>query len=210
MGACPLNPVYSGPTMMKFLAIAALVLAGFFYFACERAVTQDTGILAPEPPVQEKIAKARDVVIDDYTITPMATFSMVSRVLAKERYRLDRESDLAPWDLAMGWGAMSDQTVVDEIAFSQSGRWYRWRTPKYPIPRQEIENSSANMHLIPATDEVRSEIGSVRVGNLISLRGYLVRVVAEDGWRWQSSMSRTDRGGGACELILVEDFEILK
>jgi hypothetical protein len=196
--------------MRKYVGLVTVVLAGLVLGGCERAVTHEPGILAPDPPLQEKVTKAEPVVIDDYTITPLASFSMTARVLTKKRYRLDRESDLVPWDLAMGWGAMSDQAVVDEIKFSQSGRWYRWRTAHFPIPRREIENSSANMHLIPAYDEVRDEIADTRVGNLIALEGFLVKVQADDGWHWNSSMSRTDRGGGACELILVEKFEILR
>ena len=41
-------------------------------------------------------------------------------------------------------------------------------------------------------------------GSIVQLRGYLVAVQAADGWRWRSSLSRDDTGGGSCELVFVE------
>jgi hypothetical protein len=64
------------------------------------------------------------------------------------------------------------------------------------------------MHLIPADDEIDDLIKSVRPGNIIMLKGYLVAVTSEDGWRWKSSLSRKDSGAGACEVIWVEEFAV--
>ena len=41
---------------------------------------------------------------------------------------MDRESDLAPVDLALGWGRMSDEAILKDIQISQSGRFYFWHT----------------------------------------------------------------------------------
>ena len=60
------------------------------------------------------------------------------------------------------------------------------------------------MHMIPANDEIESSLKSIRPGNLIDLRGFLVQAQAADGWNWRSSLSRTDEGAGACELVWVE------
>jgi len=38
------------------------------------------------------------------------------------------------------------------------------------------------------------------------LKELLVEVTSKEGWRWTSSLTRTDRGGEACELILVESL----
>lgn len=45
-------------------------------------------------------------------------------MIAKENYHLGEERELSPVELALGWGVMSDQQVLDQIQFSQSGRWY--------------------------------------------------------------------------------------
>lgn len=118
--------------------------------------------------------------------------------------------NLSPTDLALGRGNMSDETILDQIEISQSGRFYRWRVESFPLPRREIETSSANMHLIPANDAVNSMIKEIRNGDIIELSGSLVDVVADDDdWRWISSQNRNDTGKGACELIWVKSLQIV-
>ncbi len=113
-------------------------------------------------------------------------------------------------DLTLGWGKMSDESVLDSIDISQSNRWYHWGTDKSPIPSREIETNSANMHLIPKDQSVESMIKRSRKGDIVEFSGYLIRVDAKDGWYWESSLSRTDTDYHACELVWVESFEIQK
>ena len=69
---------------------------------------------------------------------------------------------------------MSDSRIVDEFSISQSQRFYCWR-PKWghnpPITNPEVISHSANMLMIPASDEVMRTLFEVRVGELISLSG---------------------------------------
>jgi hypothetical protein len=62
------------------------------------------------------------------------------------------------------------------------------------------------MHLIPATGAVEKKIRSLRAGQVVSLKGYLVEVKNDDGFTWRSSLTREDTGAGACELIWVEEL----
>jgi len=142
--------------------------------------------------------------VDPFTVRPLARFQLQARLLSRERYRRGREADLSPIDFALGWGPMSDQTILDEISISQGARFYFWKTKTFPISRREISRYSSNMHMIPANDEVRETLLSARVGELVYLDGYLVVATKEDGWRWKSSMTRNDTGNGACELVWVE------
>jgi hypothetical protein len=103
---------------------------------------------------------------------------------------------------------MSDESVLERIDISQSNRYFHWRTDNFPIPRKEIETQASNMHLIPSNETIEKAIKQARKGEIVSFSGYLVRVDAEDGWHWVSSLSRSDTGGGACELIWVESFQI--
>ena len=81
-------------------------------------------------------------------------------------------------------------------------------TSVFPVPRRVIETHSANMHMIPANGEIARRLKSIRAGNMVHLRGFLVEVTAQEGWRWKSSLTRDDTGGGACELILVEALHV--
>ena len=64
------------------------------------------------------------------------------------------------------------------------------------------------MHLIAADKAVAKQISRVRSGQVVKLKGYLVEARRADGFTWTSSLSRTDSGNGACELMWVSDFEI--
>ncbi len=193
--------------MWKQLSIVVLILFGAFHWWGHRSISQAPGVLAPEAPVQ---APARGLKPFDHggaAITPLAYFDIKARVLQTKRYRFDDEAILAPYDLALGWGRMSDSAVLDRIDISQSNRFYFWRTKQYPIPREEIIASSANMHIIPADEMVMAKLRNVRRGHVLSLRGFLVMSKGDQGI-WISSMTRADSGNGACELFFVESIEI--
>jgi hypothetical protein len=49
----------------------------------------------------------------------------------------------------------------------------------------------------------------VKPHDRVRVAGKLVEVHADDGWQWRSSLSRTDTGASACELLWLERLEIL-
>src|SRR5690606_33186887 len=115
-----------------------------------------------------------------------------------------RGARYAPIDLALGWGRMAEDAVLDQLEIRQGGRWYRYRwRERPPIPPEEIVRSSANMHLIPADEAVAAALRRVEAGQRVRLDGWLVEVASQDGWRWRSSLTREDSGAGACELVYV-------
>lgn len=138
------------------------------------------------------------------TLQPLAGFSIEARVLSREDYRFGREADLSPTDLALGWLGMREEEVLSRLEISQSARWYhyRWRDQP-PLPPSEIARSSANMHMIPASESVAAALASVEPGDEVRIDGWLVQANAPDGWRWRSSTTRTDTGGGSCEVVYV-------
>ena len=129
-------------------------------------------------------------------------------MLSATRYWSDRESQLAPVDLALGWGPMSDSAVLDHIAIGQMSRFYTWAEHDAPIEQDDIEAFSANMHIIPADESVRAALLRVHKGDVVTIDGDLVQVTASDGWAWASSLTRLDTGDGACELIWAEKLEV--
>ena len=58
------------------------------------------------------------------TLQPLAGFSVEARVLSRENYRLGREAELSPTDLALGWQRMREDPVLAQLKISQSSRWY--------------------------------------------------------------------------------------
>lgn len=196
---------------MTWTRLLFIFLIGFgaFHYLTQRGIQHGPGVLVSEEPYQGSAGSAAEQTISGFQVTPLASFSIRARVLASKGYYFGREADLSPIDLALGWGRMSDEDVLKDISISQGGRFYYWRVNNFPIPREEIQSHSANMHMIPADANVRKALQSVRVGNVVRLHGYLVEAKTSDGWRWKSSLTREDTGGGACELVLVQSVEVL-
>ena len=145
-----------------------------------------------------------------WMLTPRARYDITARILSREDYRFDPMSDLVPEDLALGWGPMSDNRVLRAFVISQSARFYSWRPLKrLPIPRQDVIEHSANTHVIPADSRIRSLLERLRVGQVVHLTGMLVDGTRDDGAHIHTSLTRTDSGAGACEIMLVEEVEVL-
>jgi hypothetical protein len=88
-------------------------------------------------------------------------------------------------------------------------RFYTWRPHgPLPIPREAVISHSANTHLIPANEQVRSELRRLRVGEVVHLTGPLVDARRDDGGSIHTSLTRLDSGPGACEVLLVETVEV--
>lgn len=187
-------------------AVASLVVGLLLW--PERVLRHPPGMLVEEEPFQGEVRDGRPWNRDGYRITPLAVFRIRARVLCKKNYWFGRESDLSPCDLALGWRQMSDQVVLDQMKISQRRRWYWYQYTNPPVAQRTIETHSANMHIIPASDEVADRLGTVVRGHIVELSGYLVELTARDGWRWRSSLSRGDTGNGSCEVIWTEKLVI--
>ncbi len=193
--------------------LTLLVIVGLWFGLDDwrhRSIHPAPGILVAEVPQQRDLTSAPPFAHQDYTLTPRATFRVVGRVLSGERYRFSYAADLIPRDLALGWDVMSDSSVLDQLQISQSNRFYFWRTRDnvLPVPVSRITESSANMHLIAANASVAKVINSARVGQVITLDGQLVDVRDQNGAQMKTSLTRTDTGAGACEILYVEDARI--
>lgn len=194
--------------LVPALLIVAIGVGAWNHFFT-RPVGHSDGTLVSNDPVQVDRPGLPAISMAGYRIMPVAEFSLQARVLSTEAYHAGREADLSPVDLALGWGPMSDSAVLDRLQISQGNRFYFYRwTGRPPIPPTDIVEHSANMHMIPANDDIKRRLGKVRTGQVVALNGYLVRVQAPDGWRWNSSMTRSDSGNGACELVWVNAFAV--
>jgi hypothetical protein len=148
--------------------------------------------------------------VKGYRVSALADFSLRALVLGVSPYWFDRSADLSPADFAVGWGPMSDPSIVEQFGLSQSGRFLYMRGKQYPppIPFRELSSHVANLHMIPADAEMRKAVKAVRPQDVIVVNGYLVEVAGKDGFRWKSSVSREDAGAGACELVWVRHLSI--
>lgn len=188
-------------------ATLLLVLWGAASWWHRRPLLPPPGVLAPDAPLQVDLEHGAQLQQGKVTLTTRAHFDITARVLSRKDYSFGADARLIPEDLALGWGRMSDSAVLAQIEISQSDRYYYWHVKQFPIPRREIETSSANMHMIPADAGVLRQLRGVRPGEVVHIEGFLVDASRSDGWHWNTSMTRDDTGAGACELVYVESID---
>jgi hypothetical protein len=112
-------------------------------------------------------------------------------------------------DFALGWGPMSDNTVTKQLNISQDNRWYHYSWKDAPlIDPAIIVRNSANTHVVPADNNIKSSLFKVRRGEIVLLKGYLINVKHPDGGSWRSSLTREDSGANSCELMWVADVAV--
>jgi hypothetical protein len=191
--------------------VAALILAWYAYHRVNAPITYPPGVLIAAEPVQVDASPNQSAFdYGKFQLKPLARFALDARVLHRKIYRYDRGAALVPVDLAVGWGRMSDQAVLDRLQISQAARFFYYEYQgQPPIPREEIISHATNLHLIPSTKALAAQCRSLRTGELVHLSGVLVEATGGETGTWRSSLSRTDAGNGACELIWVEELHQL-
>ncbi len=197
--------------MAKILPVCLLFLAVAVWFEWDNLSHPPAAVYVPGEPAQSLLPGAPSFEVKGHRVTPLAQYDIRARVIRTERYWNDRASVLAPIDFCVGWGPMSDGKILERMSFSQGQRFctYRPEDNAFPIPADEINSHSANMHMMPATPEIGKKLKSVRRGDVITAQGYLVSVEGADGWKWRSSLTRNDKGSGACEVMWVTALSIM-
>jgi len=196
---------------LRSLLLAALVAAALWQGYDDwllRPLHPPDGPIAPDEPQQTDVEAAPVTMLGRWRLTPQARYDITARILGREDYHFDLLSDLIPEDLALGWGPMSDSRVLRSFEITQGARFYSWRpTQELVIPRQVVIEHSANTHVIPADAAVRHQLKRLRVGQVVHLSGFLVNAVRDDGSFINTSLTRSDTGPGACEVVLVQQVE---
>lgn len=211
-GVSPGFPEDPGVSKAPLIAIAltvAVFLVTLFIHRTFFAYKHPPGIVVKEPPLQKDLKEEKKWNHNGYLITALAEFEMTGRVLIAERYWSGREADLSPVDLTMAWCEASDTSLLEKIDFYKLERYYRYEWNDPSVDKNVLRENTANMHMIPATDSVSTLLKSVKREDLVHLRGYLIEARATDGWQWRSSLTRSDQGNGACEVIWVENIRTL-
>jgi hypothetical protein len=188
--------------------IAAIVSFSLWRLYSQRDISHQAGVLAAAEPEQFELDAAA-VRRGEFTLRPRAGFSAIVRILRREDYSMGPLARLVPTDFAVGWGPMSDSAVLAGIEISQANRFYFWRTNSWPLSREQIERHSANWHVIPGNEAVRSTLEHLRAGSVVELQGQLVDIEGDEGGM-TTSLSRRDTGPGACEILLASSARVLQ
>ena len=174
-----------------------------------RDLKHPAGIIVTQQPQQTNLNTVVEFPFKGFQLVRKARFEIRARVLSSEPYYWGTEAKLSPVDLALGWGPMSDQAILDKMEVSQGSRWFFWQYDlPAPISDSTITLNSGNMHIIPQEKWLEKKVKALRNGDIVNLKGYLVDVSDESGFRWTTSMTRKDTGNGACEIFFLESMQL--
>lgn len=194
--------------MKKIVLLIILLLAWRHFYYIPDAPKLGPGVFAGGLPSLESISAA-PFKFNDYTLTPRANFDLTAKVISAERHYFDYKARVSPIDFALGWGPMSDESILEQIDIWQEDRWYQWTSDNLPISKEEIILNSSNMHMIPETEAIAEELKRVRNGDLVSISGILVDVKSSGSWKWKTSTTLSDTGPDAGEIVFVRSIEII-
>ena len=125
---------------------------------------EGAGPVAPDEPTQRESSEA-PFQHGAVQLIPKAEFSAKARVLSVYDYREETDGDIVPVDLVLAWGALSDADLAVQLAVHQHKRYFSWHAPgDFALPRNAIIRSTANMHMVPATDAIRDQLLQLRRG----------------------------------------------
>lgn len=196
-----------------FLSLFLVLFAAYVLLSGPKGTAVSETISATEDPVQVMLPAAEPIIWSDedymWEMVPRATYRIAARVIRRKSYA-DWESKFIPWDLALGWGQVSDPQMDEWMTWKQSNRALSatWIGPlPLPFPEEYIRDHAANVHLIPATDNLKLAIASLKDNDLILLEGLLVDAEggpADEIKIFHTSLTRTDLAPGGCELMYVE------
>lgn len=210
--------------LVLYLSIGALI--GSFFF--EKKLPQKDQILPQlyQSPVQEK-TNASSFKVEasgtEYTAIPFYRYKLQGLVVSThdshawwDIYHKNWGDYLNIKDLCVIWGDNLQNNAYTRMKFS-SGSWtcrvgVNPNTAKKDWEKFNL-NCLSNNHLLAHDPTAKNILKKVTRGDQIYLQGYLVTYFHNQkggGFSRSSSTTRTDKGSGACEVVYLTHFKILK
>ncbi len=114
-------------------------------------------------------------------------------------------------DICVVWGDNIKNRSYREVRF-KSGEFTCFAKYRTKEPSKIFKNNQfSNNHLLSSDPKVRKIIRNIRIGDQIYIKGMLVNYSQEgSNFYRKTSLTRDDRGSGACETIYVEEIKIIK
>lgn len=164
------------------------------------------------PPVQTELIPPEKLSIKgdegDVDIKLLAEYKLKGVVKSKKKYN-DYPSQISKYDIAIAWGDLNREEYDKHIKYTQGSRWYYYNYSRdFPEDGSFIAGNSANVHLVHSNEEILDELRKIRRNDYVNIEGYLIEAVFPNG-PWRSSLTRTDTGDGACEILYVTKVDIV-
>lgn len=201
-----------------FLILSVILIITYFSRNNYKSVNNISPEVVKEPLQKECINKSLIKFTKDdisYEITPLYDYELSGLVVHKMDYRwfsLNKIDNTVPWDLGIIYGSNVKNKVYQAktIHFTQD---YRFCLVRWSENLEFNFDEFTNNHLVVNDGYIEKILQSICAGDQVKIIGKLVNIKAQTPrgeYTWQSSTTRKDREGGACEVIYVQSIKILE
>jgi len=153
-----------------------------------------------------------------YTVTPLASYELWGLIVSYHHSASFIDISHRQWndflntkDICVIWGPNIQTGVYKRMRFSNRDFTCYYRYPDRETGELFTESALSNNHLLPADPLVAATVLKARTGDQVHFKGWLVSYGIKGApYARRSSLTRNDRGNGACEVVYVTEFEILR
>lgn len=162
---------------------------------------------------------------ETYRVAPVYNYELYGLVVSNHRSaafadRSHTKSNdyLNIEDVCVVYGKNISTEVYKRMKFSH-GDWSCWgdfngsAQQQWDVARDFSNHYLSNNHILTEDPNLAQQVLATRPGDQIYFRGYLVNYTNHKRWEGfyrNSSITRDDEGDGACEIVYVTDYKILK
>jgi hypothetical protein len=151
----------------------------------------------------------------DYRVEPLFSYELYGLVVSYRQH--DGEDSMHRWsndhlnvaDVCVVWSETALSPTLPRLDFWNGIFTCNVQTRDSMAWANFDMKQLSNNHLISADPFIRDRVAEMRVGDQIRIKGSLVRYGAVGGSLRGTSTTRDDTGDGACETILVDEFEVV-
>src|SRR5688572_28954858 len=162
-----------------------------------------------EPPLNVPYAGV------EYRVEPLYDYELYGLIVSYRQH--DGESSMHRWsndhlnvaDLCVVWSDTAFSPTLGALDFWNGIFTCNVQTRDRVAWSNFKMNQLSNNHLISADPFIRDRVADIRIGDQVRIKGSLARYGAIGGGLRGTSTTRNDTGDGACETILIDDFEIV-
>jgi hypothetical protein len=152
----------------------------------------------------------------EYRVEPQFSYELYGLVVSYRQH--DGEDSMHRWsndhlnvaDVCVVWSDTAFSPTLSKLDFWNGIFTCNVQTRDSVAWSNFKMNQLSNNHLISADPYIRDRVADVRIGDQIRIKGELARYGAVGGSGLRgTSTTRDDTGNGACETILVDEFDIV-
>lgn len=193
--------------MLKIILLCVVMFTGYYAWSIF-PIQHGPGVIAPNKPRVSKLTFDKPFLFNSSTVVPIRKISGQVRVLEKKRYFFDNRSQYSPIDVLIGWNELSDERNLDFLHFSLHDRYFKMNYSSPPLPINNIYNQIQLWHLMPATEEIDTDIKGIREGNVISIEGFIVNIESKDSFGWKSELSNPGEVHLKNTIVWINKIEV--